>query len=91
VFQENAVSLKLRFVSDATFSGFGFRIRYQMLQVCSGPYFTPSVSVIRGLRDGRGEEPSCYSRITDAKGTVFSPGYPGPYLPNMDCIYEFER
>ncbi|CAG0884721.1 unnamed protein product [Darwinula stevensoni] len=87
LFQEGAVSIRLRFVSDDTGRRRGFRIRYEMLQICSGPFLTARPTPIPGVS----QDFLCETRIKDFRGTIFTPGYPKSYPPNMECIYEFQR
>ncbi|XP_076036503.1 neuropilin-1a-like isoform X2 [Oratosquilla oratoria] len=89
LFQPDATAIRLVFhAGDLTEGRTGFRIRYELLKTCFGPYQTqdPPVSSIPGT-GGAG----CYTRITDTRGTINTPYHPKKYPNGLDCVYEFVR
>lgn len=89
LFQPGASSIRLVFHAGEMSEGrTGFRIRYELLTTCLGPYQTqnPPISSIPGTTDAL-----CYTRITDTKGTINTPYHPNKYPDNLDCVYEFVR
>ncbi|XP_042239396.1 neuropilin-2-like isoform X1 [Homarus americanus] len=89
LFQPGASAIRFVFHAGEVSEGrSGFRIKYQSLTTCTGPYQTqtPPISVIPGTSSA-----PCYTKITDIRGTVNTPYHPKKYPDNLDCVYEFIR
>ncbi|KAK7083689.1 hypothetical protein SK128_022856, partial [Halocaridina rubra] len=89
LYQPGSTSIRFVFhASEMPESRKGFRIRYDVLTSCPGPYQTqnPPISPIPGTSGA-----PCYTRITDTRGTINTPYHPKKYPENLDCVYEFIR
>ncbi|XP_049829015.1 neuropilin-2-like [Schistocerca gregaria] len=64
-----------------------FRLRYRLLRSCRGLFQEPAV----GALPGPGPSRPCYARVRNRRGAIHTPGYPQPYPPGQDCVYEFVR
>ncbi|XP_068212822.1 protein SpAN-like isoform X1 [Palaemon carinicauda] len=93
LFQPGASAIRFVFHSSERTEGRkGFRIRYELITSCPGPYQTqnPPISTIPGTSRGPGSAGApCYTRITDSRGTINTPYHPKMYPDNLDCVYEF--
>ncbi|XP_050728616.1 neuropilin-2-like isoform X2 [Eriocheir sinensis] len=89
LFQPGASALRLVFhAGDMSEGRKGFRVKYDVLTTCPGPYQTQNLPI--SLIPGTTGAP-CYTRIVDTRGTINTPYHPKPYPENLDCIYEFVR
>ncbi|XP_069974043.1 protein SpAN isoform X2 [Penaeus vannamei] len=89
LFQPGAEAIRFVFHAGEAHEGRrGFRIRYEVMTTCPGPYQTqnPPISTIPGTSGA-----PCYTRITDSRGTINTPYYPKKYPESLDCVYEFIR
>jgi len=48
------------------------------------------VSLIPGVDESDGS-PSCFTHVTESRGTINTPYFPRNYPSNVDCVYEFLR
>lgn len=86
-FQPGATAIRFLFHSDAATSGRGFRFRYKMVDDCSSYFFNIQPS---GIPPNVGSA-TCFTRISEASGTINTPYHPKTYPENLDCVYQFVR
>lgn len=86
-YQPGATAIRLLFHSDATGNSRGFRIRYKMVEDCSSYFFDIQPS---GIPPNVGSA-TCFTRISEASGTINTPYHPKNYPENLDCVYQFVR
>ncbi|XP_069684280.1 bone morphogenetic protein 1-like [Periplaneta americana] len=90
LFQPGSRALRLIFHSSQQGPGPGatyrYRLRYSLLDDCTGLFQEPAVSLIPGEAGM-----ACYTRIPEKRGSINTPFFPDFYPDNLDCVYEFIR